>query len=92
MTKKRTTNKANTKQTIRSRDEWEWHATGDGGGHWVRRDPYRDEVVRNIARDLLFIATLETRNSDQLDFHEVAVWQVRKALEAAFAAGRSTSR
>ncbi len=29
--------KNNAKQTIRSRDEWEWHATGDGGGHWVRR-------------------------------------------------------
>ncbi len=33
------------------------------------------------------IETLETQNSDRLDFHEVAVWAIRAALEAAYAAG-----
>jgi hypothetical protein len=33
------------------------------------------------------IETLETRNSDRLDFHDVAVWAIRAALEAAYAAG-----
>ena len=33
------------------------------------------------------IQTLETQNSDRLDFHDVAVWAIRAALEAAFAAG-----
>lgn len=33
------------------------------------------------------IETLETRGSDALDFHDVAVWSIRAALEAAYAAG-----
>jgi hypothetical protein len=38
------------------------------------------------------IETLETRNSDGLDFHDVAVWAIRDALEAAFAAGRAAAK
>ena len=38
----------------------------------------------------LGIATLETQRSDSFDFHEVAVWQLRAALEAAFEAGKAT--
>jgi hypothetical protein len=34
------------------------------------------------------IETLETQNSDRLDFHDVAVWAIRSALEAAYEAGR----
>ena len=37
------------------------------------------------------IETLETRNSDGLDFHDVAVWAIRDALEAAYAAGFATA-
>jgi hypothetical protein len=33
------------------------------------------------------IETLETRNSDRLDFHDVAVWAIRSALTEAYAAG-----
>jgi hypothetical protein len=33
------------------------------------------------------IETLETQNSDRLDFHDVAVWAIRASLEAAYAAG-----
>ncbi|MBW6494351.1 MAG: hypothetical protein K0B16_07305 [Burkholderiaceae bacterium] len=33
------------------------------------------------------IETLETRNSDRLDFHDVAVWAIRAALVEAYAAG-----
>ncbi len=36
------------------------------------------------------IETLETQNSDRLDFHDVAVWAIRAALEEAFEAGRRT--
>lgn len=46
-----------------------------------------DRILTDIAREHLGIATLETRRSDGLDFHEVAVWQVKAALEAAFHAG-----
>ena len=38
------------------------------------------------------IETLETRNSDGLDFHDVAVWSIRDALAAAFAAGQAAAR
>ncbi len=47
-----------------------------------------------IPAELLAIAerlgfpTLETRNSDSVDFHEVAVWMVRDALTHAYEAGR----
>ncbi len=46
-----------------------------------------DEILGIIANDLLDVETLDTRHSDALDFHEVAVWQLRKALRAAFEAG-----
>jgi hypothetical protein len=48
----------------------------------------RDEALANIAATILAMETLDTRKSDRLDFHELAVWQIKKALEAAYAAGR----
>jgi hypothetical protein len=33
------------------------------------------------------LETLETRNSDGLDFHETAVWRLKDALLAAYEAG-----
>ena len=41
-----------------------------------------------IAREILNLETLETRRMDSLDFHELAVWEIREALEAAYNAGR----
>ena len=49
------------------------------------------QILTSIAREHLGIATLETRHSDSLDFHDVAVWQVEAALQAAFDAGRNTA-
>ncbi|TGD61970.1 hypothetical protein EYC08_17175 [Tabrizicola sp. WMC-M-20] len=34
------------------------------------------------------VETLETQNSDRLDFHDVAVWAIRAALSEAHEAGR----
>jgi len=47
-------------------------------------------VLEQIAREHLDIPDLETRNSDALDFFEVAVWGVRSALEAAYRAGKAS--
>jgi len=47
-----------------------------------------EETIKKIAKDTLRFETLETRNSDSLDFHEVSVWGIKAALEEAFAAGR----
>ena len=53
---------------------------------------YKAATIQNIARDLMGLETLETRRSDSLDFHELAVWTIRDALAAVFEAGRQTSR
>ena len=46
-----------------------------------------EQLLARIALDHLFIETLETRNSDSLDFHDVSVWGVKSALVAAYQAG-----
>jgi hypothetical protein len=46
-----------------------------------------EQLLTQIAQNKLGIETLETRKSDSLDFHDVAVWCLRDALEAAFNAG-----
>jgi len=51
----------------------------------------RDAIIAHIARQHLRFETMETRNSDTLDFRDVAVWSVKAALEAAFAAGRASA-
>jgi hypothetical protein len=47
----------------------------------------RDAVILTIGKQLGF-DTLDTCNSDHLDFKEVAVWKVKEALEAAYLAGQ----
>ncbi len=49
-------------------------------------------LLTQIAQTKLGIDTLETRRSDSLDFHDVAVWCLRDALEAAFKAGLEQGR
>ncbi len=46
-----------------------------------------DQLFNRIANEHLYIETLETQHRDRLDFHEVAVWGVKCALAAAYAAG-----
>ncbi len=50
-----------------------------------------DQLFQQIAFDHLFVDTLETRHSDRLDFHEVSVWGIKSALQAAFDAGRQST-
>jgi hypothetical protein len=49
---------------------------------------FRDQLLQRIAAEHLFVETLETRNSDRLDFYDVSVWGIRQALIDAFEAGR----
>ena len=53
-----------------------------------RRTAKRDDALAEIARDVLGIETLETRKSDDLDFHDLAVWSIEQALKIAYEAGR----
>ena len=50
-----------------------------------------DQLFQQIALDHLFVDTLDTRNSDRLDFHEVSVWGIKTALQAAFDAGKQAA-
>jgi len=51
-----------------------------------------NRILEGIANDILEIETLETRRSDDLDFHDTAVWVLREALEAAYKAGAESTR
>lgn len=51
----------------------------------------RHQEIAELAQRILKIETLETRNSDALDFHELAVWTIQAALDAAYEAGRQSS-
>ena len=56
----------------------------------TKTDPttQRDALLLDIAQRQFHLETLETRNRDRLDFHDVGVWALRAALEEAFEAGR----
>jgi len=49
------------------------------------------DQISQIAKDCLDLDTLDTRNSDSLDFHDLSVWNVRDALLAAFRAGMAST-
>lgn len=49
-----------------------------------------NKQLEKIANDILSIETLKTRNSDSLDFHDVSVWSLKRALEAAYKAGQQS--
>lgn len=55
--------------------------------------PAPDTLLLEIARTHFpNIETLETRNSDGLDFHDAAVWAIRAALNEAYAAGLAAAK
>ena len=51
-----------------------------------------DQLLTEIAKKHLNLETLETRNSDSLDFHDVAVWSLKDALQEAYEAGLNAKR
>lgn len=51
-----------------------------------------DKGLENIANSVLGIETLETRNSDDLDFHEVSVWGLKEALMQAYTMGKNSKK
>lgn len=52
----------------------------------------RDNTLTTIARQTLDLETLDTRKRDALDFHDIAVWSIKEALEQAYEAGRQAAR
>lgn len=49
----------------------------------------KHDLFTQIAREHLHIETLELRNRDHLDFHDVGVVGVQRALDAAYRAGQA---
>lgn len=48
----------------------------------------KEEILTKIAQEELDVETLERRWSDNLDFYDVSVWSIKRALESAYEAGR----
>jgi hypothetical protein len=75
------------------RENFEKAITEVTGKTFPRKTPMtKDELFTLIAQCHLNIETLETRKSDGLDFHDVAVWGIKDALDAAFEAGRKAGK
>ena len=51
-----------------------------------------EALMLDIAKRHFLVETLDTRNSDGLDFHDVAVWSIRAALIEAYSAGLAAAR
>ena len=56
------------------------------------RDVEIDKLLADIVKRELRVATLDERKSDSLDFHEVDVWSLRRALRSAYRAGRDATK
>jgi hypothetical protein len=50
----------------------------------------RERIIARIAKEVLRIPTLTTQKGSA-DFHEVSVWELRRALELAFTVGQHHS-
>jgi len=59
--------------------------------HEIATDATTERKLLQIAKQHLQTDTLETQHSDQLDFHEVSVWGIKNALQAAFDAGKQAA-
>jgi len=51
----------------------------------------REKAIERIAREAFGLETLETRRMDDLDFHDLAIWTIKDALERAYEAGRKAA-
>ena len=47
----------------------------------------QNEIFQDIAKRHFGITVLETQGLDRLDFHNVSVWSLRKALQEAYDVG-----
>ncbi len=54
---------------------------------WIDIRALDNPILSTIARSTLGIETLAAQNSDSLDFHEIHVLSLKKALRDAFEAG-----
>jgi len=61
-------------------------------GLWSRLyNMEKKKIIQEIAKKELGLLTLDTRNSDALDFHDLSVWSIKAALEKAYEAGKNVN-
>ena len=58
----------------------------------TKQEKQLDALLEQIAQEHLGLETLTSRGLDRLDFPEVSVWSLRKALAAAWHAGRDSGK
>ncbi|CYV16421.1 hypothetical protein HPA24_03925 [Streptococcus suis] len=54
------------------------------------QDEKLNALLTEIAQEELQVETLEQRWSDNLDFYDVSVWGIKRALERAYEAGQKS--
>lgn len=75
------------------RKHFETTIHAETGKTYKRKQPLtKDELFTQIAQQHLRIETLTERKSDSLDFHDVSVWGIKAALEAAYEAGKKARK
>ncbi|VTS26255.1 DUF6900 domain-containing protein [Streptococcus dysgalactiae] len=55
-----------------------------------RQQEKLNALLTEIAQEELSVETLETRKSDNLDFYDVSVWGIKRALKRAYEAGQQS--
>lgn len=55
-----------------------------------RQEEKLNALLTEIAKEELLVETLENRWSDNLDFYDVSVWGIKRALERAYEAGQQS--
>jgi hypothetical protein len=53
---------------------------------------FKSLAISQIASKTLGIKTLDTRNSDRLDFHDLSVGSISAALDQAYEAGKAAGK
>lgn len=48
----------------------------------------KEDILTKIVKNRIGAETLETRNSDNLDFYDISIWALKEMLEQAYEAGR----
>jgi hypothetical protein len=69
-----------------------FNQSGTGVQHTKDLNMTTQQILAQIAQKHMGIETLQERKSDSLDFHELGVWSIEAALQAAFEAGMRVSK
>ena len=56
----------------------------------IKLPPKKLKLLERIALEFTDVPTLQSRHMDSLDFHDVAVWGLLRALNEAYEAGKAS--